>query len=72
MAYDMKSSPTKLGMALRAGKLLVKYGKKVLYSNPSSTVSQVKNINKTKPLVDETGDFIRKSLKKQLSEPVKK
>ena len=38
MAYNMKSSPAKLGAALRAGKLLVKYGKKMFTKTPPKKV----------------------------------
>ena len=38
MAYNMKSSPAKLGAALRTGKLLVKYGKKLFTKTPPKKV----------------------------------
>ena len=53
MAYQMKSSPAKLGIALKAGKYLVKYGKKLLYSNPSSTTKQIKSVKKVVKSTDD-------------------
>ena len=58
MAYNMKSSPAKLVAALRLGKRLVKYGKKILFKNPSSTTTQIKNIKEAKP-DKATSDMIR-------------
>lgn len=44
MAYNMKSSPAKLGAALRTGKLLVKYGKKMFTKTPKKTVKSTDDI----------------------------
>lgn len=77
MAFKMKGSPVKMGViqgttghssALTQKawllKQLIKYGKKLFTKSPKTVIKP--------PPVDKTGDFIRKSLKKQLSEPVRK
>lgn len=61
MAYNMKSSPTKLMGLLRRG--------------AQAMYKLYKGAPKTKPITppaDPTGDWIRKTLQKQLSEPVTK
>ena len=61
MAYNMKSSPTKLmGLLRRGAQAMYK-----LYKGAPKTTLKT-------PPPDPTGDFIRKTLKKQLSEPVVK
>ena len=76
MAYNMKSSPAKLGAALRIGKALVKYGKKILYSNPSSTTKQIKSASekKTAKTVSESKAIeidLMKKFKQHFKDPVK-
>ena len=61
MAYNMKSSPTKLMGLIRKGAQAMY---KLYKGSPKTTV-------KTPP-VDTTGDWIKKTLQKQLSEPVTK
>ncbi len=48
MAYQMKSSPAKLGAGLRLGKFLVKYGKKIITKTPKKVVKKTKKINPAK------------------------
>ena len=71
MAYQMKSSPAKLGIALKAGKYLVKYGKKLLYSNPSSTTKQIKSAKKVSESKAIEIDLMKK-FKQRFKDPVKK
>ena len=67
MAYNMKSSPAKLGAALRIGAKLVKYGKKMFTKTPPKKV-----VKSTDDIEADEINRIYDKFKKNIRDKVKK
>ena len=63
MAYQMKSSPAKLGAALRAGRYLVKYGKKIFTKSPKKTIKSTDDIETEK--INKLYEKFKKNIRKE-------